>query len=113
MTAKKSTSSEKTKKSPAKKAAPAKQAAKKAPAKKAAAKPAAKTGVSSLDVTLGHIFALRPRADRSFRQAHLPGAKRALEKESYKDLNEAARAVVEEALSITRKGAFGPERKRR
>jgi hypothetical protein len=103
MTAKKSTSSEKTKKSPAKKA----------PAKKAAATPAAKTGVSSLDVTLGHIFALRPRADRSFRQAHLPGAKRALEKESYKDLNEAARAVVEEALSITRKGAFGPERKRR
>lgn len=60
------------------------------------------SGVSSMDVTLGHVFALRPRVDRSFRQSNLQAAKRTLQDEAFADLTEAARAVADEALKMTR-----------
>jgi hypothetical protein len=66
-----------------------------------------------MDVTLGHVFALRPRVNTSFRPQSFAEARRALAEERYADLGEAARAVAEEALSITREGAARPERHRR
>ncbi len=69
--------------------------------------------ISSMDVSLGHIFALRPRTNTSFRPADLSQARRALATEVYADLAEAARAVAEEALSMTRGAAARPERQRR
>ncbi len=72
-----------------------------------------KGSVSSMDVTLGHIFSIRPRVNTGFRQNHLLEAKRALIDEVFADLREAARAVAEEALVITRGGAARPEKHRR
>jgi hypothetical protein len=66
-----------------------------------------------MDVSLGHVFALRPRVNTSFRPQSFGDAKRALAGERYADIGEAARAVAEEALSITREGAARPERHRR
>jgi hypothetical protein len=95
-----------------KKAAPKKKAAvdKAAAPKKAAAakkKPAATKAqgggsISSTDINLGHVFALRPRANTSFRPNDFMAAKRALVDERYDSIPEAARAVAEEALSLTR-----------
>ena len=125
MAAKKSSSKGRASKqqTPAKRAAKKQAAKKKAAKKKAAGKKAAKqktpapaaskSGVSAMDVTLGHIFALRPRVDRSFRKTDLGQAKRNLEDESYVDLHEAARAVAEEALDITRGAAQRPSKRRR
>ena len=88
------------KKAPAaKKAAPKKEpVAKKAPAKPA---PAERSGFSSLDVNMGHIFALRPRIETSFRPDDFRTARQQLEDESFKNANEAAQAVVEKALEFT------------
>ena len=72
-----------------------------------------KGSVSSMDVTLGHIFSIRPRVNTGFRQNHLLEATRALIDEVFADLREAARAVAEEALVITRGGAARPEKHRR
>ena len=86
----------------AKKAAPKKDAAKKkasAPKKKGAS---SKGGTSSAEVNLGHVFALRPRVNTSFRPNDFKTAKRALSEEGYSNLQEAARAVAEEALKLTR-----------
>ena len=87
---------------PKKKAAP-KKAAAKAPTKQTVEKKAArpKGSISSMDVTLGHIFAVRPRVNTGFRHHLLAEAKRALEDEVYATIRDAARAVAEEALSIT------------
>ncbi|MAG29737.1 MAG: hypothetical protein CL908_02445 [Deltaproteobacteria bacterium] len=106
------------KKASAKAAAPAKKKAeaRKDPAAKpdAAPTPARPEGsVSSMGVTLGHVFALRPRVNTSFRQNDLSQAKRALASEVYPDLAEAARAVAAEALALTRGAAARPERRRR
>lgn len=91
---------------------------KKAPSKKKASKKASAAGpskdrVSAMDVTLGHIFSLKPRVDRSFRQSDVSQAKRNLADETYADLPEAARAVAEEALDITRAAAQRPNMQRR
>jgi hypothetical protein len=114
-----------------KKAAPAKKRAADAAPKKAASKesvadtpiqkeaqPAAppvrpEGSVSSMDVTLGHVFSLKPRVNKSFRSNDLSQARRALADRVYADLAEAARAVAEEALSITRGAANRPEKRRR
>ena len=66
-----------------------------------------------MDVTLGHIFAIRPRVNTGFRQHDLFEAKRALIDEIYSDLAEAAREVAAEALSITRGAAARPQKHRR
>ena len=84
-----------------KKAAPRKAATKKAPEKTPAKK---RSGVSSLDVNLGHIFALRPRLATSFRPDDLRVARQLLQDESYKTITEAARAVAERALDLTHDG---------
>lgn len=95
--AKKTTS----KKKPA--AARKKAAAKKAPAAKSEPAPKAKSkaGVSSMTVNLGHVFALRPRVSTSFRPDDLRTARHFLQDESYKSIDEAARAVAQKALDLT------------
>jgi hypothetical protein len=72
------------------------------PGSKAAPSSGGKATISSSDVNMGHVFALRPRPNTSFRQHDFLRAKRALEEEPYSDLAEAARAVAEEALALTR-----------
>ncbi len=58
--------------------------------------------VSSKEVTLGHVFKVRPKINTSFRPPDFARAKKLLEKESYETIRDAARAVAEEALSLTR-----------
>ena len=116
-----------------KKAAPKKSAAKKPAAKKAAKKPATKkvarkkasatasaeqkpaatsSAASSTSVTLGHVFALRPRVNTSFRPPDFARAKRALEDESFSTIEDATRAVAEKALELTRGDAARPLKRR-
>ena len=81
--------------------------------KSAAAKPPAQAkgpegSVSSLDVSLGHVFSFKPRLNTSFKRDDFQQAKRALENEVYEDLRSAVRAVAEEALSLTRGAASKP-----
>ena len=110
------------KKATTKKAAVKKTSAKKdeeAPAKTAVAstekkaedKP--KDGVSSTSVNLGHVFSLRPRVTKSYRQADFITAKQLLQDETYSNVQEAARAVVEKALELTHKGSPMQRSKRR
>jgi len=108
-------------KAPGKKAA---KAAKTRAAKAAAAKgtaesrPAAKTGsapesrpttpagkVSAMSVNLGHIFALRPRVETSFRPIHMQQAKHQLASEAFDSIEDAARAVADKALDSTHEGS--------
>ena len=91
------------KKAAAKKAAAKKAAAKKPVAKKAAAKPKAKDALAK-DVHVGHVFALKPRVDKSFRRDDFRQAKELLQDEAYESPAAAARAVAEKALELTRKG---------
>ena len=87
------------------KAAPEKTEKKAAPAAKPAPKTAAKkSGISSLDVNLGHVFSLRPRVPKSFRQEDFRTAKHLLEDEAYANIEEATRAVAEKALELTHDG---------
>ena len=104
-------------------ATPRKSVAKKKPsaaprrAAKAAAKPAPKTSgakkatkksggkISSMQVNLGHVFALRPRVSTSFRQPDFLTARHLLLDGSYPTIQEATRAVVERALEITHEGS--------
>ncbi len=116
-----------TKKSAAKKAKPAKKRAakaakKKAPAKKASAAKApatkeasatkapasnkAKGKFSSMDVNMGHVFALRPRANTSFRQPDFRTARQQLQDEAFDSVQEAARAVAEKAIDMTHSGSL-------
>ncbi len=84
-----------TRDAPETRAAPAKPvAAEKKPEKPAGA-------VSSTRVNLGHVFALRPRVSTAFRPDDFRNAKLRLQDESYASIEEAARAVAEEALGIT------------
>lgn len=61
-----------------------------------------KGSVSSTEVTLGHVFKVRPKVNTSFRPPDFARAKKALSDESYETIQDAARAVAEEALSLTR-----------
>ncbi len=69
---------------------------------------------SSLNVNLGHVFALRPKVSTSFRPADFHAARQRLQDETYASLEEAARAVVEKALELTREGGArrGPRTRR-
>jgi hypothetical protein len=100
-------------KSAAQKAAP-KKAAKAAAAPKAPAatppEPSAskpKGAISSKAVNLSHVLALRPRVSASFKADSLREARQLLEDEGYATLEEAARAVAEKALELTRDGTKG------
>ena len=92
------------KKTTAKKTAPKKKAGgrRKAASKSTEQKPEDK--VSSLSVNLGHVFSLRPRVSKTFRQADFLTARQLLQDEEYTDIEAAARAVAEKALDLTRKG---------
>ena len=83
-----------------KKAAGKKSTASKKAASKAST--ASKGGsVASAEVNLGHVHALRPRVNVSFKQAEFLNAKRELAEESFASIEEAARAVAEKALEAT------------
>jgi hypothetical protein len=101
---------------------PARKSAKKKPASKSRSTPtdtdAAKTAdskpaktkkgsVVAKDVNLGHVFALRPRVRRTFRQPDFLRARNLLEDESYESTADAARAVAEKALKLTHDGPQG------
>jgi hypothetical protein len=68
--------------------------------------------ISTMDVNLGHVFSLKPRVNTSFRQNDFFTAKRALREESFESIIDAARAVAEEALALTRGDAAGADSKR-
>jgi hypothetical protein len=91
-----------------KSAAAKKPAAKKATANKATAQakkaPPAKSGSSSMLVSMGHVFALRPRVVTSFRPDDFRRARQVLAEEAYATIHEAARAVAERALELTHGG---------
>jgi len=94
------------KKTPARKAAPKKKAGgkRKAASKSAEAEEKSEEKVSSLSVNLGHLFSLRPRVSKTFRQADFLSARQLLQDEEYANIEEAARAVAEKALDLTHKG---------
>ncbi len=111
-TTKKTAAKKASKKSPGKKSTTKKSAAKKSPSKKASeageaapakktAKKAGKAKVSSLDVNMGHVFALRPRMTTSFKPGDFSTAKYRLQEEAFSTIHEAARAVAEKALELT------------
>ena len=81
------------------------------PAKKTA-RDSAKTRVSSLDVNVGHVFSLRPRVTTSFKPRDFSAAKQRLQDESYANIQEAARAVAEKALELTRDAGSPTKRDR-
>jgi hypothetical protein len=129
MTAPKSSAKKKaTAKKAATKKAPAK---KKATAKKTAAKKAAnddanqdepiaakdtkakKSGASSLNVIMGQLFSLRPRVSTGFRPDDFRQARQSLADESYDTPQDAARAVAEKAIELTRGGPHSGPRPRR
>ncbi len=68
--------------------------------------------ISTMDVNLGHVFSLKPRINTSFRQNDFLAAKRALREETFGSIIDAARAVAEEALALTRGDAAGADSKR-
>jgi hypothetical protein len=75
-----------------------------APVEEAADEPPAESGPSSMDVNMGHVFSLRPRPDTSFRHQDFLTARLQLKDEVYATVQEAAQAVVEKALDLTRGG---------
>jgi len=82
-----------------------------APSKPDAAGPdRPKSGFSSLDVNMGHVFALRPRVATSFRPDDFRLARQQLEVEAFASADEASRAVAERALELTHGDAM-PGRK--
>lgn len=74
-------------------------------APKTAAKKKKEAGVSSMSVNIGHVFALRPRVNTSYRPADFISAKQLLQEETYANIEEAARAVITKALELTHKGS--------
>ena len=66
-----------------------------------------KGAISSKAVNLGHVLALRPRVSASFKADSLREARQLLEEEGYATLEEAARAVAETALELTRDATKG------
>jgi hypothetical protein len=97
------------KKATAKPKAPSAKAEAAAPPKAADATPKTrkKGTVAAKDVNLGHVFALRPRVNTSFRQPDFLRARELLEDESYETTSAAARAVAEKALELTHDGPTG------
>lgn len=83
-----------------------KPAAKKAASKKPATKKAATKSKDAFakDVHVGHVFALKPRVDKSFRRDDFRQAKELLQDEAYESPEAAAQAVAEKAVELTRKG---------
>jgi hypothetical protein len=79
-------------------------AKKRTPVSKSAEPKKAKDKVSSTSVNLGHVFSLRPRVSKTFRQADFLTARQLLQDEDYANIEEAARAVAEKALDLTHKG---------
>ena len=71
------------------------------------AQKAAAGSISSLTVNLGHVFALRPRVETSFKPGNLEAAKHFFRDNSYSTIEDAARAVAEKALELTRDGPGG------
>ena len=57
-----------------------------------------------MSVNLGHVFSLRPRVSKTFRQADFLTARQLLQDEEYASIEEAARAVADKALDLTHKG---------
>jgi len=116
---KKKTSSRKgtPKKSPAKKAAAKKKttANRSAPRKVVAEqKPSkARSGASSIQVMMGHMFALRPRVSTSFRPDDFRRARQVLADEPYANIQDAARAVAEKAHELTRGERKGARKSKR
>jgi len=96
MTARKKTSKATGRKSTAKRASTKKASTR---PKAAPAAKARKGEVGVEPVTLGHIFALRPKVNTSFPQAEFLEAKRELAGKCYGSIEEAARAVAEKALT--------------
>lgn len=84
--------------------------AKKKPARKAAA---SKGKFKAQDVTLPHLFSLRPRVEKSFPPDQFRAARQQLEEERYETLEEAARAVAAKALELTRDPASKKKKGRR
>jgi len=68
--------------------------------KKTAKAPEA-AAISSLNVNMGHVFALRPRPRTSFRPGDFMTAKHQLQDKAFSTLTEAAREVAERALELT------------
>ena len=108
------------KKAPKKKAVAKKESETKAPeveATKAATEtpppPRPEGSVSSTDVNLGHVYALKPRVSPTFRQSDFIIAKRRLSDEVYTSVEEAARAVAEKALELTHGSSTAAVTKRR
>lgn len=83
------------------------------PASKPAPKPAPKGKFIVATVNLGHVFALKPRVQTSFRQADFRTAKIHLQDEGFATFEEAARAVAEKALELTHGSGSNPPGKRR
>jgi hypothetical protein len=94
------------KKTTASKAASGKKAGgkRKAASKSAEAEEKPEEEISSMSVNLGHVFSLRPRVSKTFRQADFLTARQLLQDEKYADIEEAARAVAKKALDLTHKG---------
>ena len=91
-----------------------KKTAKESTSKEKATPKKAKAGsASSLTVNLGHVFALRPRVETSFKAGDLDAAKHFLREESYSTIEDATRAVAEKALELTRDGPGGKSGKRK
>jgi len=105
------------KKSPAKKAAAKKKttANRSAPRKVVAGqKPSkARSGASSSQVMMGHMFALRPRVSTSFRPDDFRRARQVLADEPYANIQDAARAVAEKAHELTRGERKGARKSKR
>jgi hypothetical protein len=69
--------------------------------------------VSSMDVSLGHVFSIKPRLNTSYRRDDFHQAKIALKDEVYEDLRSAVIAVAKEALALTRGSANKPQFQKR
>ena len=82
-------------------------------AAKGGAKKAAADSVSSISVNVGHVFALRPRVQTSFKPGDFNTAKHFFREESYAKIEDAARAVAEKALELTHEGPGGKPGKRK
>ena len=101
----------KKKAAPKKKAAAAKKAAPKdssPPSEAPAPTPKSAGPVSVSAVTLGNVFALRPRVNTGFRPPDFQQAKRDLADAGFATIEEATRAVAEKALELTRGASSRP-----
>ncbi len=84
--------------------------------RKAAAKKetsATKSGALSMQVTMGHVFALRPRVITGFRPDDFRRARQLLADEPYANIQAAARSVAERALELTHDGPDGVPKPKR